>query len=86
MPLRRLCSVNGLGDSGDLCASPNDLNALRVVDVFNILIFPLCLLPDFDLTATPDDTDSHGRQEVVSSVGVVVDTAVEHGCSVLADS
>jgi hypothetical protein len=43
-------------------------------------------LPDLNLTATTDDTDAHSGEKVVGSVGVEVDTTVEHGSGILADT
>ena len=41
-------------------------------------------LPDLDLHAATNDANTHGGEQVVGSVGVVVNTTVEHGGCVLA--
>lgn len=74
-----------LRDLGDLVAGADDAVARRVVDVGNILVLKLSSLPNFDLASTAEDTNTHGGQQVVSGVGVVVDTTVEDGGGVLAD-
>lgn len=80
------CGFNGLLDLGDLVASADDGVAVVVLDVLDVLVLPLGTLPDLDFAATTDHTHTHGREQVVSSVGVEVDTAVEHGGGVLADT
>lgn len=57
----------------------------RVDDGGNVLVLGLGALPDLDLAAAAEDTDSHGGEEVVGGVGVVVHAAVEDGGGVLAD-
>lgn len=76
---------NGLGDLGDLGASTDDALTGRVVDVGDVLVLELSTLPDLDLAAAAEDTDTHSGQQVVGGVGVVVDTTVEDGRGVLAD-
>jgi hypothetical protein len=46
----------------------------------------LVMLPNFDLAAPSQETDSHGAQEVVSCVGMVVYAAVEDGSNIFADT
>ena len=46
----------------------------------------MSLLPDLNLHTTTNDTNTHGGQKVVGGVGVVVDTTVEHGCGILANT
>lgn len=73
----------------DLCglvAGPDDRVASLVLGDLDVLVLLLRALPDLDLTSTTDDTDPHGREKVVGSVGVKVDTAVEHGGSVLSNA
>jgi len=84
-----LCCVrrsDRLSDSGDLIARTNDLLPTRVADKRNILILPLSPLPDLNFASAADDTDAHGGEKVVSGVGVVVDTTIEDGGCVFADS
>lgn len=83
----QLCGVSGrnrLGDLGDLLASADDSLSVLVTDIIVVLL--VGPLPDLDLTTTTDDTDPHGREQVVCGVGVVVDTAVEHGSGILPDT
>lgn len=82
-----LCSVgggNGLRDLGDLLASTDDTLTILVANVVVVLL--VGSLPDLNLTPTTDDTNSHGREQVMSGVGVVVDAAVEHGGGILTDT
>lgn len=82
-----LCSVgggNGLRDLGDLLASTDDTLTILVANVVVVLL--VGPLPDLNLTPTTDDTNSHGREQVMSGVGVVVDTAVEHCGGILTDT
>ena len=75
-----------MGNAGDLLASTNDTLTRAVEDKVDALVLLLSALPDLDLAASADDTDSHGRQQVVRSVGVVVHAAVEHGSGILANT
>lgn len=68
-----------------MVTSSDNALASRVIDDNGVLVLGLCSLPDLDLASTTEDTDTHSRQQVVCSVGVQVDTAVEDGGSVLAD-
>ena len=77
---------DGLLDLGRLVAGADDLLALAVADVLDVLVLALGALPDLDLAAAADDADAHGREQVVRRVGVHVDAAVEHGRRVLADA
>lgn len=81
----RASADNRLSDLGDLVTSPDDRVTRGVLRSDTILLH-LRTLPDLNLATTADDTNTHGGEEVVSSVGVEVDTAVEHGGSVLADT
>ena len=76
---------DGPADTGDLVASANDALARGVGDGSHVLVLGLGALPNLHLATTPQDTDSHGREEVVGGVGVVVDTAVKDGSGVLAN-
>jgi hypothetical protein len=60
--------------------------ASRVADERDILVFPLCSLPDLHFAAASENTYTHRRQEIVCGVGVVIDTTVEDGGSVLSDT
>jgi len=83
------CGASGGRRFKDLCGlqtSTNDTLTVRVLGDEGILVLLLGLLPDLDLHTTTDDTDSHGGEQVVGSVGVEVDTAVEHGGGILADT
>ena len=72
-------------DLGDLVTGSDDALTGGVVDVGHVLVLELSPLPDLDLAATAQDTDTHGREQVVGGVGVEVDTTVEDGSGVLAD-
>ena len=69
-----------------MVASSDDLLASRVTDERDVLVFPLCPLPDLHFTATSENTNTHSGKKVVCSIGVIVDTAVEDGSSVLSDT
>ena len=58
----------------------------RIVDVRNILVLELGTLPDLDLAAAAEDTDTHGGEKVVGGVGVEVDTTVEDSSGIFTDS
>ena len=75
-----------LGNLGYLVASADDFLALAVLVELDILVFSLCALPDFDFTTASDNTYSHGREKVVGSVGVHVDSAIKHGGGILANA
>jgi hypothetical protein len=86
--LYRLSSIgagSGLDNLGDLRASTDDALTGRVIHVGNILVLELSTLPDLNLATTAEDTNTHGRQQVVGSVGVEIDTTVEDSGSVLSD-
>lgn len=82
----RIGASDRLGHAGDLQPGADDSLAGRVVDHSGILVLRLGPLPDFDLAATADDAHAHRREEVVRGVAVQVDSAVEDGRGVLADS
>lgn len=82
----RISSGNWRSDTSRLKASSNDLLAGRVSNSGDVLVLGLSTLPDLNLAATADNTNAHGGEKVVGSVGVVVDTTVEDSGSVLADS
>ena len=72
-------------DLGHLGAGTVDAVAVLVLDdLFFILL--VRALPDLDFHAAADDAHSHGGEEVVRGVTVVVDTAVEHCSSVLTNA
>jgi len=71
-----------LDDLGHLRASTHDAVASGILN--EVLVLAVGALPDLDLHAATDDTDAHGGEKVVGGVGVVVDTAVEHGGCILA--
>ena len=75
---------NRLSNLGDLVAGTDDRVTELVLGSEAVLL--LRALPDLNLTATTDDTDAHGREKVVGSVGVEVDTTIEHGSGILADT
>lgn len=75
-----------LGNLGYLVASADNLLALAILVELDIFVFPLCALPNFDFTTASDNTYSHGREKVVGSVGVHVDSAVKHGRGILANA
>ncbi len=87
--VRHLCCIsrcNWLADASDLGTGADDALAGSVRNERDILVFALGLLPDLDLGSSTEDADAHGRKQVVGSVGVVVDTTVEHGGSVLSNT
>lgn len=73
-------------DLGDLVAGTDDLLALLIFDIVDIFVLPLSTLPDFNLAATSNNTDTHGTEQVVRGVAVHVHASVEHGGSVLANA
>lgn len=79
------CS-NRLRNFGDLLTGTNDALAVGVANIVDIGVLLLRALPDLNLATTTDNTDTHGRKQVVGSVGVEVHTTVEHGSGVLADT
>jgi len=84
-----LCGVggsNGLGNTSDLATSTNDLLASSVANERDVLVLSLCLLPDLDLTTASEDTNTHRGEEVVCGVGVIVNTTVEDGSGIFANS
>ena len=86
---RRLCGAgadHGLVDLGNLVASADDGVAGFILGHDALLVLLLGALPDLNLASTTDHTNSHGGKQVVSSVGVQVDTTVEHGSSILSDT
>lgn len=85
-PSCRARAHHGLLDLGDLIARANDEVSSVVLDVVDVLVFPLSALPDLDFAAATNDTDSHGGEQVVGSVGMGVDAAVEDGRGVLAET
>lgn len=70
----------------DLVASTDNLLALLILDVVDVLILPLSTLPDLDLAATSDDANTHSAEQVVCGIAVHVHAAIEHGGCVLADA
>lgn len=84
--LSSIGAANRLGHLGNLVASSDDALASRVIDIGNVLVLELSALPDLNLTSTTENTVAHGRQKIVSGVGVIVDTTVEDGGSILANS
>ncbi len=50
----------------------NDLVTGGVVNIGGVLL-GLGVLPDFNLTSTTEDTNTHRRQEVVGRVAMLVD-------------
>ena len=84
--LCRAGAEHRLSNLGDLVASADDWVALLVLDDVDLLVLLLGTLPDLNLASTTDDTDPHGGEQVVGSVGVEVDTTVEHGSSVFANA
>jgi hypothetical protein len=75
-----------LRNLGNLITGPDDWVAVVVPDKANILVLPLSALPDLNFASASNDTDSHGGEQIVGTVGVEVDTTVEHGGSILADA
>ena len=71
-----------LRDSGNLSASSDYAGTRRIVYKRYIFVFALSLLPNFNLASSPYDTNSHGGEKVMGSVGVKVNTTVKHSCGV----
>jgi hypothetical protein len=82
---RCVSTGNGLANAGDLVAGADNALARRVANGSNVLVLRLSTLPDLNLAAAAENTDSHGGEKVVGGVGVVVDTTVEDSSSVLAN-
>lgn len=76
---------HGLRDLGKLRTGADNTLAGRVVHVGDVLVLELGALPDLNLAAAAENADTHGGQEVVGGVGVVVDTTIEDGSGVLAN-
>lgn len=83
--LRRISGGRRLYKLGDLRSGPDNALASRVVDVCDILVLELSPLPDLDLAAATHDADTHGGEQIVCSVGVQVNTAVEDSRCVLSN-
>jgi len=81
---RRARAGNRLSNLGDLIAGTDDRVTELVLGSEAVLL--LGALPDLNLTATTDYTDAHSGEKVVGSVGVEVDTTIEHGSGILADA
>lgn len=77
---------HGCNNLGDLSTGAVNSLSSRVVHISDILVLKLGALPDLDFASAAEHTHTHGRQEVVGSVGVHVDTTVEDGGGVLANS
>ena len=77
---------NRLDNLSHLITRPDDLLPLPINRVLHILVLPLGSLPDLDLAPSPDDTDTHRTQQVVSGIAMHVDATVEHGGGILADT
>jgi hypothetical protein len=71
---------------GHLVPSADDPVPSFVLEDLTILATFLSSLPDLDLHTATDDAHSHGGEQVVSSIGMVVHAAVEHGSRVLANT
>lgn len=84
--LRRARADKWLLDLGNLVACSNDGVTSLVLDDLGVLAFPLGALPDLHLATTADDTNPHGREQVVCGVGVEIYTTVEHSGSILAEA
>jgi hypothetical protein len=84
--LGRAGAEHRLCDLGNLVTSPDYWVALFVLDDVDLLVLLLGTLPDLNLASTTDNTYPHGGEQVVGGVGVEVDTTVEHGSSVFADT
>jgi len=67
-----------------LSTGTDDTLATLITNVLGILL--VGTLPDLNFAATANHTHTHGREQVVSGVGVVVDTTVEHGGGILANT
>jgi hypothetical protein len=83
-----LCSAGHAGrrsDASNLLAGADDALTSGVGDSNRVLVLGLGALPDLNLAAAAEDANTHGGEQVVGGVGVVVDTTVEDGRGVLAD-
>jgi hypothetical protein len=69
-----------------LRASADDLLSFTIVDIADISLLLLGPLPDLDFTSSSNDTNSYCREKVVSGVGVIVDSSIEHGRGIFAES
>src|SRR5579871_3379422 len=70
----------------NLLTSPHNLIPRSVFEVLTFFVFILSSLPDFDFHTTTNDSYSHRREQIVSSVRMVIDTTIEHGSSILANA
>jgi hypothetical protein len=84
--LCRASSDDGLLDLGDLVPRPEDRVASTVLDELRVFVLHLGPLPDLNLAATTDNTNTHRREQVVGTIAVEIYTAVEHGGGVLAET
>lgn len=67
-------------------ACPDDWVSRFVLHVLHVFVLPLSALPNLDLATTTDDTNPHRGEQVVSRVRMEVNTAIEHGGSILAEA
>ena len=70
----------------DLLTSPHNLFPVSVFEVLDFLIFILGSLPDLDFHAATNHTYSHRREQIMCSVGVGIDAAIEHSRSIFTDA
>jgi len=49
-----------IGDFGGLCTGSDEVLAGRIVHIGNVLILESGTLPDLNLAATAEDTNTHG--------------------------
>ncbi|KAI6759232.1 hypothetical protein HG530_009912 [Fusarium avenaceum] len=79
------CASSGLDNLGGLRTSTDDALTGRIVHVGNILVLELSTLPDLNLASATENANAHGREKVVGSVRVEVNTTVEDGSGILAN-
>lgn len=77
--------VRKLRNYTNLLASTNDAVALAILDLQSTIDL-LLTFPDLHLHTSTYDTHTQGGEDVCGSVGVTVDSAVEHGSSILANT
>jgi hypothetical protein len=85
----RLCRARAddrLLHLSDLVACPDNRVSSVILDIVHFLVLPLGTLPDLDLASTANDAHPHSREQVVGSVGVEINTAIEHGGGILAQT
>jgi hypothetical protein len=83
--LSSIGASGGLDNLGGLRTSTDDALPGRIVHVGNVLVLELSTLPDLNLASATENANAHGREKVVGSVRVEVNTTVEDGSGILSN-